>query len=83
MGTDNAMLCTPDLRPEAALFREILGSAEYDGWIWECMTAGATELLYRTRGIHACKREEEYIVLPLNGTGPESAWSSADRVPSL
>ena len=83
MGTDNAMLCTPDLRPEAALFREILGSAEYDGWIWECMTAGATELLYRTRGIHACKREEEYIVLPLSGTGPESAWSSADRVPSL
>ena len=83
MGTDNAMLCTPDLRPEAALFREILGMEDADSWIWECMTVGSSELLNRTRGIHAYKREVEYAVLPLGGTGPESAWYSAERVPFL
>ncbi len=74
LGTDNAMLCTPDLRPEAALASAILGGSH--AWVWECVCTGGRKLLYRTRGLSASRyRENAFSVLPLNGAGPESAWS--------
>ena len=77
IGTDNAMLCTPDLRPEADLFSRILGGGpEETAWTWECMCAGGRKLLYRTRGIIAhTEKEMAYAVLPLDGDVPESAWT--------
>lgn len=76
MGTDNAMLCSPDLRPEAALFHDILGkegaSAE---WIWECMCAGGRKLLNQTRRITPnIEKDMRFTVLPLPGPDAESAW---------
>lgn len=81
-GTDNAMLCTPDLRPEAALSAEILGSDETSlGWIWHCMTVSGRKLLNHTREIIADNnRETEYAVLPLRGKTPEKSWMLTDPV---
>ncbi len=82
MGTDNAMLCSPDLRPEADLFSQILGEGtkEYT-WIWECMCAGGRKLLYRSRGIIAQNEKEmAFAVLPLEGDRPECAWTDSGPV---
>ncbi len=78
LGTDNAMLCSPDLRPEALLFDSILGDTPGSrAWTWECACSGARKLLYRTRGLSASRyRETGYSVLPLAGEGAESAWTS-------
>ena len=77
MGTDNAMLCAPDLRPEALLFSEILGRGpEETAWTWECMCSGPRKLLYHTRGITATREKDvAFAVLPLAGDGPETAWT--------
>ena len=82
IGTDNAMLCSPDLRPEADLFSQILGEGtkEYT-WIWECMCAGGRKLLYRSRGIIAQNEKEmAFAVLPLEGDRPECAWTDSGPV---
>lgn len=80
MGTDNAMLCAPDLRPEARLFREILGEGHED-WIWRCMSDGGQQLLYRACGIHANKgKGKGFAVLPMHGKEPASAWDGDDPV---
>ena len=85
LGTDNAMLCSPDLRPEAALFSEILGGGDRENaWTWECMCAGGRKLLYRTRGFIASREKvESFAVLPLAGDRPESAWTLTGPVPSF
>jgi cytosine/adenosine deaminase-related metal-dependent hydrolase len=84
MGTDNAMLCTPDLRPEAGLFYDLLNrDASLKNWVWECLSAGGQQLLYRTRKISARKEEMGFAVLPMPGTDPESAWSCTDPVISF
>ena len=77
LGTDNAMLCTPDLRPEAELFSRILGGGpEETAWTWSCMCAGARKLLYRTRGFIALREKEmTFAVLPFEGDLPENAWT--------
>ena len=77
MGTDNAMLCTPDLRPEALLFSQILGGGPREtAWTWDCMCSSGRKLLYRTRGIIADREKEmAFTVLPLAGNGPETAWT--------
>ncbi|MCQ2079527.1 MAG: amidohydrolase family protein [archaeon] len=81
MGTDNAMLCTPDLRPEAELFREVLGDdRECLDWTWRCMCDFGRKLLYRTRGIITHAYADGLAVLPTEGGPPENAWSSSDRV---
>lgn len=77
LGTDNAMLCSPDLRPEALLANSILGNTPASrAWTWGCLhTCG--KLLYRTPRLSASRyREESYSVLPMSGQAPESAWTS-------
>ncbi len=78
LGTDNAMLCTPDLRPEALLADSILGdSPDTRAWVWECMCTCGRKLLYHTLRLSASRyREDRYSVLPMEGPGPESAWTS-------
>lgn len=85
MGSDNAMLCTPDLRPEAELFRNILGTDRDSlDWTWKCMTEFGTELLYRTRKITTRNNTgARYAVLPFEGTIPENAWTNGGNVPLL
>lgn len=82
IGTDNAMLCSPDLRPEAQLFREILGSTEgVPEWTWECLINGGRKLLNRTLPIIARNNMEEgFAVLPFDGSDPDSAWTSEEPV---
>lgn len=76
LGTDNAMLCSPDLRPEAALFSEILGNdAASNDWIWKNMCACGRKLLNQPRRITPnIEKVIRYAVLPLPGPEPESAW---------
>lgn len=84
MGTDNAMLCTPDLRPEAELFMEILGDdPSASEWTWKCMSDFGRKLLYHTRGIIARTNTEGFTILPMAGETPETAWSSRDRAGSV
>ncbi len=83
MGTDNAMLCTPDLRSEARLFSEIL-DGESDRWIWDCMVAGGQKLLYRACGIKIPEHMDNgFIVLPMSGDDPKSSWYSDEQVFSI
>ncbi len=82
MGTDNAMLCSPDLRPEALLFNGILGDTpDSRAWTWGCMCTGGRKLLYRTLRLSASRyREDRFSVLPLAGPDAEGSWASEDPV---
>lgn len=83
MGTDNAMLCTPDLRPEARLFSEILGN-DADNWIWDCMVHGGQKLLYRACGIKIPEQMNKgFAVLPMSGDDLKSSWYSDKHVFSV
>lgn len=82
LGSDNAMLCSPDLRPEALLASEIAGG-RIDGWIWQCLSSGGQQLLYRACGINAKSTEWGFRVLPMPGKDPRSSWGCTDRVPSF
>lgn len=78
IGTDNAMLCSPDLRPEAQLFNTII---QDPGWTWTCLINGGCKLLNRTLGINSRNNMEEgFAVLPFEGNDPDSAWTSKEPV---
>lgn len=83
MGTDNAMLCTPDLRPEARLFSEMLGEGS-DDWVWNCMVVGGQKLLYHACGIEIPEHMDKgFAVLPMSGDDPKSSWYSDEPVFSI
>lgn len=83
MGTDNAMLCTPDLRPEACLFSELLGK-DSDNWVWNSLIAGGQKLLYHACGIGSPEHMDKgFAVLPMSGDDPRSSWYSDGRVFSI
>ena len=75
LGTDNAMLCSPDLRPEAALFSDILadqGGDPSDTWV--CLAENGKKLLNQIRKIPAPVGEDvAFTVLPCSGNNLESA----------
>jgi cytosine/adenosine deaminase-related metal-dependent hydrolase len=79
LGTDNAMFCTPDLRPEAALAAELLqtqGGNPEDAW--GLLAAG--KLLNRARTLTRLEKGDGAAVLPCPGTGPESALRCITQV---
>lgn len=83
MGTDNAMLCSPDLRPEAMLFSEILGDGAED-WVWKCMVDSGQKLLYHACGIKTPEHMDKgFAVLPMSGNDPRSSWYSDKHVFSI
>ena len=76
LGTDNAMLCSPDLRPEASLAADILGS---DGWdpsaVWGMMSSAGSKLLNRARALDGTIEGRRVCVLPCPGRDAGSALS--------
>lgn len=69
-GTDNAMLCTPDLRPEVLLAADILGKRGHDPLEAVRILAEGTTCISEVLGI----RGGGTVTLPLNGGGVLDAF---------
>jgi cytosine/adenosine deaminase-related metal-dependent hydrolase len=79
LGTDNAMLCSPDLRPEAALACDLLKAQKGDGnAVWGMLAAG--KLLNRARTLTKLETGDRTAVLPCPDGGPEGALSCRTQV---
>lgn len=85
LGTDNAMLCGPDMRPEAAEFASVLSAQGGDpSDVWRCLVEGGKKILNQPSLIALAKKtEEEIVVLPCPGGSPESALASGGAVRPL
>lgn len=84
IGTDNAMLCNPDLRADAELFAKILSSRGGDADdVWKAMSFNSRRLLHRNDRIWLRKGgPADVAVLPCADTGrPFGALSDRRPVP--
>jgi len=79
LGTDNAMLCTPDLRPEAAEAAAILTAQGGDpSLVWKWLFEGGRKILYRANHMSGPVEEDQKaaVVLPCPGLIPAHALES-------
>ncbi len=65
LGTDNGMLCGPDLGAEAAAFRSVMSSqgGDPDG-VWPTLVTVAGKLLYRQKRIGRPLQSERLMLVP-------------------
>ncbi|AGI48064.1 Cytosine deaminase-related metal-dependent hydrolase [Thermoplasmatales archaeon BRNA1] len=78
LGTDNAMLCDPDMRKEALLASGILGTGGRNASdVWNCLFGCSKKILNRS-GTYVTKVAEgrTMAVLPFEGSDPLSALRS-------
>lgn len=82
LGTDNAMLCPPDMRGEARMLAGILSAQGGDpSDVWHCLIDGGGKLLNRTKSISsAFGTSDPAVVLPCPGKSPDTALDSEGPV---
>lgn len=81
LGTDNAMLCAPDMRLEAAAAADVLeaqGRPRSD--VWNILIAGASKLLNDTKGLGGTCKGARAVVLPCPGNDPMGALAGTEPV---
>lgn len=78
LGTDNAMLCPPDMRGEARALADILSSQGGNpSDVWHCLLNGGWKILNRTKIIPVpFGTADTAIVLPCPGKTPDAALDS-------
>lgn len=82
LGTDNAMLCDPDMRKEASALAGILSAQGGDpADVWKCLADVSGKLLNRTKQIsRLLEISDSAVVLPCRGNSPGGALESAEPV---
>ncbi|MDR3282918.1 MAG: deaminase [Candidatus Methanoplasma sp.] len=83
IGTDNAMLCEPDVRKEASAFLKVLTAQGGDPEaVWRPMLEAGRNILYPAKDIHIRKgAEADVTVFPYSGSmSVRSVLESTDRI---
>ncbi|MCQ2071191.1 MAG: amidohydrolase family protein [archaeon] len=83
LGTDNAMLCSPDLRPEAALMSDLSGECEPPYAVWKALFDGGKKLLYRKIKIGKAVEDHADAVLPCPEGSPGKVLGTYGEVQVL
>jgi len=83
IGTDNAMLCVPDMRAEAKIFRKILGNRDPEGMdTIHSLLVNCRKLLYGGEGLHMqIGTPADITVFPSFGRDPVADIMNADTDP--
>lgn len=80
LGTDNAMFCEPDMRPEAALAADILtlqgGAPEL---VWD-MLLGDPKILNQHTAMEKHQTKAGFILLPSDSGSPRGSLASDSRI---